>query len=385
MPRTRSQTTRNNAYGIRRGLQLLGTLGMAGLNTPSSSRRSSVQSSSSGGSMISQLLGAFSPLPRRPARIYKGAVAKKKAKTFKRKIVKPFVPKQKKTKFAKKVQKVLNGNQPCAITAIRVYQQIRQTNAFQTAYNEIDENGYRYIMGSHRDIQHLASIAFNDKPIGSNIDSLTDNLDDKAIIFVQHYNVNVFFKSTSNHVVNVEMYECWAKNNQNDSAQVDMGDSIVSTMRNSMTNSVNNIDFKPEYAMELTTNWTVKKHVFKLGPGEHATKNILIAKNRKYDLGKMLDRGVPWTFPKGCCNIFFRVWNDPTVSATTGDIHFWNSSTVGGVAMTMKRTAKIRFDPGTMFDQYGTPGVFLFDAQLAAGTSTDQQVTVNNPYESRPL
>jgi len=335
--------------------------------------------------MISQLLGAFSQSQRRPARIMKGAVGRKKAKKFKGKIVKSFVPKQKTTKFAKKVQKVLNGNQPTAICAIRVYQQIYQQTFAQTSYYQADENAYPFIIGSHRDIQHVASIAFNGKAIGANIDSLTGNLQDKSTIFVQHYNVNVFLKSTSNHVVNVEMYECWAKNNQNDSAQQDMGDSIVSTMRNSISYGSTNIDFKPEYSVELTTNWTVKKHVFKIGPGEHATKNILIAKNRKYDLTKMMDNGVPWTYPKGCCNIFFRVWNDPTVSAVTGDIHFWNSSPQGGVAMSMKRTAKIRFDPGTMPELQGSPGIFIFDSQLAKGTSEDQQVTVNNPFQANAL
>jgi len=335
--------------------------------------------------MISQLLGAFSQSQRRPARIMKGAVAKKKAKKFKRKVVKSFVPKQKHSKFANKVQKVLNGNQPTAVCAIRVYQQLYQTTFAQTSYYQSDENAYPFIIGSHRDIQHMASVAFNGKAIGANIDLLTNNLSDRSIIYIQHYNVNVFLKSTSNHVVNVEMYECWAKNNQAESAQQDMGDSLVNTTRNSISYGGTNIDFKPEYAVELTTNWTVKKHVFKIGPGEHATKNILIAKNRKYDLTKMLDQGVPYTYPKGCCNIFFRVWNDPTVSAVTGDIHFWNSSPVGGVAMSMKRTAKVRFDPGSMLETYGTPGIFIFDSQLAKGTSEDQQVTVNNPFASRAL
>lgn len=308
---------------------------------------------------------------------------KTKSRGLKRKkTAKSYIPNKKRTKFAKKVTKVLEAEDPVNIVSRTQYQQLRQTNDNRIAYYYQDKQGYDFAYGTGYQVLHDASIAFNSKPLSNNILGTTGNLAEEIKVHVLDTSVSMYFKSTSNHVVNIEIYECRSKNNQDDAAQVDSGDSFSDQKSSAAdllgANPIQNMfGCSGDMFIELHKNWTVKRHNLKLLPGEAVSKIFSVCKQRTYNLALMQNGGNLWKYPKGSLNFFFRVLNDPTVSGTTGQINHWPSNSQGGVALRLRMKTRIRAPPDCPLAQRKA-GAFVFDASTQ-GSGTDQQVAFQNP------
>lgn len=310
---------------------------------------------------------------------------KKKGRGMKRKkVAKSYIPNKKRTKFAKKVDKVLEGNVPIAIVSRTQYQQLRQTTLDRGGYQQVDKDGFFFQHGTASTTLHNASIAFGSKTPSNDVFNTTNNLDNDTKIHIVDEKASYFFKSTSNHVVNIEMYECRSKNNQDDDAQNDAGQSFQDQRSSIATKAGTAVTVPTIFGcsssmfIELHKHWSVKVHRFKLLPGESATKVLTVCTNKVFELVKMQNNGSLWRFPKGSVNVFFRILNDPTVSGTSGDIHHWPSNTQGGVALRVHSRIRIRA-PETASPSVRTPGVFIYDASPAVGEGLDQQVAYQNP------
>lgn len=308
----------------------------------------------------------------------------KKRSTKRKKVAKSYIPNKKRTKFAKRVDKVIEGNVPIAIVSRTQYAQLRQATLDRVNYNNVDQQGYSFDHGTAYSTLHNASMAFNLKTPSNNITGLTDNLDYRSKIHVVDEKVSYFFKSTSNHVVNIEMYECVSKTNQDDNAQKDAGDSgndqrsNIAVAAGTPVSFANIFGFSSDMMIELHKLWRVRVHRFKLLPGESCTKVLSICKNKVFDLAKMLNNGTLYKYPKGATNVFFRILNDPTVSGGNGDIHHWPSNTQGGVALRVHMKTRIRA-PDSAEPPYKLPGFYVYDASKAVDTATDQQIAFQNP------
>lgn len=302
----------------------------------------------------------------------------------KKKTTKSFLPNAKRTKFTKKVEKVLNGNEPVAVVSRTSYQQLRQVTTDRISYYNLDKQFYPWVYGSGAQILHDASIAFNNKPLSNNISSTTGNLtSDETKINVIDHKLSMFFKSTSNHVVNIEIYECRSKNNQNDEPQEESGESFADVKQRASnlsgpTTIANLFGCSSDMFVELHQHYKVKVHRLKLLPGESTSKMFSVSGQKTYDLSKMMDNGVLWAYPKGCLAFFFRVLNDPTVSGTTGDIHHWSSNQQGGIAARFHMKIRLRAPLNAATDNK-VNGVYVHDAHGEIGLSTDQQVAEQNP------
>lgn len=335
--------------------------------------------------ITSKRRGSGVPVNRAATLVHRRRTMKRGVKKRK-KPSKSFMPQKKKTKFARKVVKVLADEQPTAYISRTCYQQLRQTTLDRVKYYDTDAQNNQIAFATPTEVLHNASICWNGKALSNDITSGALNLDSESVITVMKQNVSMFFKSTSNHVVNIEIFECTAKNNQNDSAQTDAGQSINDLRYNALTadgltpNGVEVFGYSSTMMIELHRNWTVKVHRIKMLPGESTSKVFKISGMRTYKLGNFKNNDSFWTYPKGSKSFFFRVINEPTVSGGgTGHIHHWPSNTNGGVALRVHMTSILRKPENVSTLSSATPGAFVFDATFATSSSTDQQVAYQNP------
>lgn len=309
-------------------------------------------------------------------------------------------------KFRKKVLGVLNETQNWGKYNGYEFAQLRQSILNQ--YNAVfaTESGEDFSYGSAQEVLHLASVLFNGKTDGPNWNgTLAGNLDDRIHVTVESYNVDFFFKSTSSHVVNIEMYECTVKQtNAEDNAYT----SAVASYNNSNYHIVNNYtnSYDPSATascnqlqlgsdatewLQLHAEWTVRKRTFKLLPGDWTTCTMQVCRKKVYDFSKYSVDGVLGERTKGTKQVFFRILNDPTISkgadpmnpltsTGVGTVNHWPSNAAGGVALRVEK--KVRIVPPKLDNAAST--TFLDVNTINRGyfsksQGADQQVVFYNP------
>lgn len=308
---------------------------------------------------------------------------KGKRRRVKKRTVKSFIPKVKKTKFSKAVKKVIDSTDAIGQSTVIVYAQLRQTSLDRYNYVTSDSNSFLFSAGNWLDILNHASMLFNSKGLTSDVSVEALNLDSHCNASVTSYTGNMFFKSTSNHVVNIDIFECTAKKDGNDGPYEDWVDSYGSVIERFLDGKSSGpyadiYGVRPNIHPEMLKNWTIKVHSIKLQPGDHASKSFLICKGKDFVGAALKNENAHYTYTKGSKAFFFRVINDPTVSATTGDIHQWPSTNQGGVALRFSRTLKMP-PPDVVPVANQKPSAVVVNSTKVVGTSTDQQVVFQNP------
>lgn len=299
-----------------------------------------------------------------------------------RKKVKSFVPKVKNTKFTKKVRKVIQSNLPFGDSTVIQYQQLRQVDIDRYRYYTTCERFFGFVCGNVNDLMNHTSMLWNGKTLQSDWNNTTGNFSNQTKLNIKSYYVDIFLKSTSSHVVNVEIYECTAKTNT--------GDTVLDSIADQPNNMIWRVNDGNSYTgveanglrmsnfTEMLQQWDVKVHRVKLSPGDHTTLTFKIMGNRTVDCSKYLDNGTAIYAHRGVKDFFFKVINDPTVSAVTGNIHQWFSSSIGGVALKFTRHVRMQC-PEVVAEANQKNAMVCYNGISATATSQDQQVVVQNP------
>jgi len=358
---------------------------------------------SMGSGALSKATLGFGKGPPKPGRVRPIAGVRR---SFKKKYVKPLgylKPKGVTKKFIKKVVKSLDYNKNWGLYISRHNLRLSQNviDVFNMQYT--DERGRNLNFGSPLELLHDASVLFYSKADSDDYSVTTNNIVATGLKFnIISYDVKWFFKSTSSHVVNIEMYECYAKD---DSASFESVNSLVNNSYNDAYNdsylvmnaagnmvaqtcSASDSTAKACEWVELYKKYNVKCRRIKLNPGDHTTHYTKVYSNKFMDYSNMaIDNGQVSQISKGMCQVFFRVINDATVSASlgTGLIHQWFSNQQGGVAATFERRMRMAALPyqGSTSTNYRAQNSlkrasFTFNNTFATGQQ-DQQVLYNNP------
>jgi len=334
----------------------------------------------------------------------RGKLVPRKSKRLK--VINSKLPKGVTKKFHKKVQKSVNFTKNWGKYTSNHYVQLRQTIVDAAATYFVDDRGYPFYYGGPHDILHMTSTLFNQKTDSDNILELTGNLDDRMKYNIKSYYVNMFFKSTSSHVVNIDIYECAVKksfteinttygplNYINNSYAEDYNDVFTNLSNPSgITCSLNNLNASPKEWVELHKHFNVKRHQIKLQPGDYHSKSFKICGDTVYDLSKMQENSALYWICAPGKFFFFRVHNDPTCSTTTnenplagtnaGDVHHWPSNTIGGVACRIVKNMNMSAPPAP---SGGINNFLAFNAvrrsewQNTITDAADQQVVFQNP------
>lgn len=307
--------------------------------------------------------------------------------------------------FHRKVTKSINftGNWGLYISTSSV--QLRQTvRDFKETFTA-DENAIPMVFGSPFEIMHAASVLFNQKTDTPTWTTTTGNLDDRIKVNLTSYYVTYFFKSTSSHVVNIEMFECTAKEDiQSQSVTVvnyiqnSYGDfqSNYTTLSGAVAMTEKQLNSVPAEWVELHDNFVVKRRTFKIQPGDYASCTVKICGNKVLDFSKCSENGTLLHFHKGFTKqVWFRVINDPTVSTTSnttptaganaGDVHHWPSNTIGGVACEFTKHIKMAAMPNPSASNANhamANSIKRSNWLPLVSDALDQQVVINNPIST---
>ncbi len=186
----------------------------------------------------------------------------------------------------RKVMKIMNSTENwgkyVGCYNLRLRQTVVDAWNIQTGYENSGTGMLAF--GTPLEILHIASVLYNSKTDNPDYTILAGNLDDRISIQVQSWDLNFFFKSTSSHVVNIEMYECTGKAIQGGGLPVPTG-LVSQSYSNSNYNTVNNFSYGGSPAIsnldatqpgstaeewtELYQTWNVVRHTLKLQPGDH--------------------------------------------------------------------------------------------------------------------
>lgn len=287
-------------------------------------------------------------------------------------------------KFAKKVQKVIDHRDAWGEYVRVGGKQLRQTNIDEWKREDTDEYGTPLIIGSPLQLRDAASVLFNSKGMISDWTNGTGNFDKEVPIYVKHQYMTLFFKSTSSHVVNIEVYECTCKDSTEFSplslAESSFDDYIALTQQNTGAAgvpSLGTLGVSSRHMSTLNKYYNVKVHKVKLNPGAFSQMVIKGRSNYTMDGSQNIEEaGVTLNYTKGTKSVFFRIINDVTVSGTLGDrIHAWNSNSIGGVAMRYEIVNRMQPPNGVV----GKNTLKIFRDIHNVSTETDQQVTLENP------
>lgn len=318
-------------------------------------------------------------------------------------------------KFKNKVQKVMDEQKNWAKYVSFDSLQLRQLIVDQWAYVVAAESGEGLTYGSPFEILKIASVLFNgatDSPRWS-IDT-ANNFDDRVKIPVQSYDLHLFFKSTSGHVVNIELYECTSKDQD---CQTGAHSLVTSSYNNSTFNVVNGnttgigsgpftvnaltreqLGSSAQEWLDLHQQYHVVKHTFKLQPGDYTSLTIPVMRNRTIDLSKFSSSGTPDVAGKGTKSLFFRVINDisvsvgidpenPRISTGAGLVRAWPSNEIGGVACRITKTVRLtcpRMPDKNAIGNWLDVNV-IKRSRWSLVTGADQQVTYQNPLGVVPV
>jgi len=331
----------------------------------------------------------------------KGTKRKGSMKTCKSITKKPKVAK----KFRVKVEKVLRYNDPWfkyqSVHNIHLYQAVKDQYGFFYA----DERGFPLYENNARQALHHISVGYYSKADTDNYDTTTGNAAVTQKINQISYRTDYFFKSTSNHVVNLEMFICTAKTDLNNtqypyllmtnSYTGDYDDLLtyVTTGQATTTGTmgVSDLGAKPDEWVELYKYWNVKSMKFKIQPGDYCTHSIVQKGGKTFDLSEKVITGTIDYISKGTKAIVFRVINDISVSVKgvedEGRIHAFSSSNQGGLACRFTRTAMYRSPPigTTAITQTSSRNVIRRSQWERFDATTDQQVLLANPITTATI
>jgi len=287
-------------------------------------------------------------------------------------------------KLRVKIEKVINHKGAYGEYIYFGNRQLRQSVTDKYGIFGTDEQNIRWVLDDIDSVYDAASVLFNQKPIAPNYVLGTSNFDKAMPVTVISSSLSMYFRSTSNHCCNIEVFECTYKSNANtdalEMANDSMNDYVIENKEiYSAVAAAALADFGIE-SRHLTTlhnSCNVKVHKIKLEPGEFATLVIKGKSNKVYDASKNQDASdTTWDFQRGAKNIFFRVFNDITVSGTLADrVHQFQSSVTGGVAMRYKRTYRIAQPTAIGITTAESKNVVRIQGgYIQRTTETDQQV-----------
>lgn len=313
-------------------------------------------------------------------------------------------------KFKTKVQKVLNYDKPYGeyayLSDVRLHQDTKnQWKAFAT-----DNNAKNLEQFSMAQVWDAASILFNDKTPSNNWDNDITNGANHNVRYKQSIHIiNSFttfeFKSTSAHVVNVQMFICSPKQN----AVSDLPSTLATQSSTGTVNQywyldnseaptagtfdvVQNEGAAPYMWTNMFKEFNVEQVNFKFNPGEQKKYFLQGPKNYTMDGSKLaFSNGTTPGVSKVQKYVWFRVINDPTVSGVssgsvaTNTIARYPSNYRGGVAMRQKRIIRVRCPDTLDADAYADiaenrqNGYIIGQWNRIDPLDEDQQVIVNNP------
>jgi len=299
-------------------------------------------------------------------------------------------------KFRANVQKCLAYNDPWAKYVSTHNIQLRQV--YKDGWHMVfkDERDRKLIENNAIQVLHHASVLFRAKADTDNYETYTGNFDDATKISQLSYRTDYFFKSTSNHVVNVEMYICTAKN-----ATFDMPETLINQSYNGdfndtlsyvgadqatfqQTLGATDLNASSNEWIELYKQYSVKCHKFKMQPGDYSTYSIVQKNNITHDLSGEGWEGNLYVVSKGCKVVFFRIINDISVSVgELARIHAYPSSSQGGIAVRFTRTALYR--PIASSDSTPLKNVIKRSQWNWSDALGDQQVLFQNPITTATI
>lgn len=302
-------------------------------------------------------------------------------------------------KFVAKVQKVINNNESWGEYMHIGSKQLRQINRDEWNIESADEFSTAFVLDSTFSIQNAASILWNSKTSVNDIEDVSNNIDKGTAIKVLNSQIEMFFKSTSSHVVNLELYECTSKVMDSSTAdarawaETTFDDYEFSMRRDnaSLSPGIARFGVEPRHMTSLHQKFNVKVHKIKLGPGEHSYLKIR-GMRRNYDFSQQQGLGGSTErYVKGSKSFFFRIINDVTCSTSINRIHAWPSNEKGGVALRYQTTYRIAPPKMTPIGTITTlPPAFIPATRVrnvvkihqsynSENDSADQQVTYCNP------
>lgn len=376
--------------------------------TPYARRRAAIVGATLGAAAVSTIrpptLGqSFNPFRSAPKRVT--AVAKKvgpfrvgmrgiRVKARKRKLRYYDKPPKVNKRFKRNYDKMKQAEKECGkYTYISAFQ-LRQTSLDSYNVQFQDINNVQLLMGNAGDIRDAASIIFGAKNPNPDPYSTTGNIDDDQKIDLVSGTLDMFLKSTSGHVVNIEIFECtFKKGCPQQSITVSATQSIASMNTKSRGFDVSGVPEVVSYTLtrmgskieDLPDLWnyaTIKVHTVKLQPGDHTVKRFKIFGRKTMDLQTHQTNNALNNYSAGGKEFFFRTINDPTVSgnASQNKIHRFPSNNKGGVALEYRKTYKLL-----------APGLTTVEKSICLGNwlhiteTTDQQVIYTNPTGSAAI
>lgn len=312
-------------------------------------------------------------------------------------------------KFKTKVEKVLDYGKPWGEYTYFSDQRLWQSVKDEYNFIENDNNGKKFDQFHPIQFWDAASVLFNEKALSNDWEAntsqgATNNIRYKQPLHVINSYTKFEFKSTSSHIVNVEMYICTPKGN----VISEYPGSCVTDSKNDVNNAYYYLNpaFAPTAGTfdiarnegstsamwsELYRQFTVVKVLFKFNPGEHKTHFLQGPKNFTIDGTKYANEaGTNLQTARFQRQIFFRVINDPTVNGVGGGAQTdccarWASNIQGGVAMRQKRVIRVRLPDNTDFSTVAKAGdlkqntIKIGHWCRTAVLDADQQVSIENP------
>lgn len=270
---------------------------------------------------------------------------------------------------------------------------VRQQNLDEYTVVYTDQEGQQLRMGGPTDILDAVSICFNGKAATPNQYALGNNLPDDAKYTILSQNIAFEFRSTSSHVLDIELYECTFKKamiNQNidtlitqgiASANVELRELDGSGLPVSGSYTLNAVASKLEDIPDLWKYVHVKVHKIKLNPGDMAKKYLRVQGMKTYDLGQCQSNNTLDYNTKGTKQFFFRVINAISVSGDVGGnakVHAFPSNDIGGCAVRYYKTYRIQQpDNATTTENRIVLGTWNHTTE-----TTDQQVCFQNPIST---
>ncbi|QXP07681.1 MAG: putative capsid protein [Arizlama virus AZLM_785] len=298
-------------------------------------------------------------------------------------------------RFKKNFTKLSNAEKECGKYTYIGNVQIRQDYLNEYNVIHLDENAINIRMGGCRDILDAASIIFGTKSSAPDCSTLTGNIEEDQKIHLVKGTIDFFLKSTSGHVVNVEIFEVsYKKGTPQSGISTTIAQSIASGnfeyrrlspagAPEDATYNLDKLGSKMEDLPDLWKYCTVKVHKLKLQPGDYAMKHFKVFGSKCYDASLYQTNDSPDYVGQGCKEFFFRVINDVTVSGNTSanKIHAFPSNNKGGIAVRYQKNYKLL-----------SPNLEgITQKKIAIGNwchqteTTDQQVLYYNPSGSAAI